>query len=603
MKMMNAEQLRALEAAEPLDGPIPPVTALPYGYRWDETGQRAGLWYDPPSDGDNPKPSMHLAGLFSIVAQTRDVDGHCWGLLLRWADNNNRQHEWAMPKAMLAARMAGVWETLMDRGLFVAAGPAARNKLADCLNLVRPNVQAIAAERTGWHDDLFVMPGRTYGPEPSQMAVYQGAPLPKGFTASRGTLEGWQGEIAAKAVGNSRLMMCIAAAFVGPILNLAGAEGGGLHLRGDTSGGKTTCLKAAASVWGDSGAWVQTWRMTANAVESTAAQHSETLLCLDELRELAARDAVTVPYMLAHGRAKGRQRAEGGLRRQLQWRVFFLSTGELSLADLAAQAGDKPSGGTDVRMVDISADAGAGRGVWEALHGHPSAAPFADALNDAVSQNYGSAAPVFLEKLANDRDGARSAIRETMRRWEAHYVPACGGAMVRRAGKHFALVAAAGELARSFGVLPWGQGGAERAMAQLFEQWCAARGSLGAPEDERAMEALRAFIHTHGESRFDFMTEGGDGAPDRPAHNRAGWRRLAWAEGGHVSEWLITPQAWREIAREAGLPGERVAKAARAAGWLHIGADGKSSQSIRVRGGARTRLYVIRQVDDDPGLG
>jgi putative DNA primase/helicase len=365
MAVQKAAHLRAIETADPLGGPVPPAPMMPPGYRWHDDGPMAGLWLDPHPTEEGEK-AMRLAGLFKVAAETRDAEGTSWGLLLQWRDPAGRQHEWAMPKAMLAGRKATVWEMLSDGGLFIAASEKARNRLADFLNLCRPNARAIAVDRTGWHDGLFVMPGRAYGANQTELAVYQGAPLPKGLMASRGTLEGWQQEIAAKADGNPRLALCLAAAFVGPIMELADAEGGGLHLRGDTSGGKTTCLKAAASVWGAHSAWVQTWRMTANGVESTAAQHSETLLCLDELRELAPRDAVTVPYMLAHGRAKGRQRAEGGLRRQAQWRVFFLSTGELGLADLAAQAGDKPAGGTDVRMIDIAADAGSGRGVWEA---------------------------------------------------------------------------------------------------------------------------------------------------------------------------------------------------------------------------------------------
>jgi putative DNA primase/helicase len=559
---------------------------MPPGYRWQDDGPEAGLWLDPPPSEERERP-MRLAGVFKVAAETHDAEGDSWGLLLQWRDPAGRQHEWAMPRAMLAERKAAVWAILAGGGLFIAASEKARNRLADFLNLCRPNVRAIAVERTGWQDGLFVMPGRAYGAHRAELAVYQGAPLPKGFTASRGTLEAWQQDIAAKADGNTRLVLCLAAAFVGPVMDLIGAEGGGIHLRGDTSSGKTTCLKAAASVWGDHSAWVQTWRSTANGIESTATQHSETLLCLDELRELTPRDAVTVPYMLAHGRAKGRQRAEGGLRRQAQWRVFFLSTGELALADLAAQAGDKPAGGTDVRMIDIAADAGCGRGVWEALHAQPNPRAFADALNDAIGSNYGTAAPAFLERLAADKDGAREMIRASIDGWTAANVPADASAMVQRAGKRFALVAAAGDLARTLGVLPWREGMAERAIAKLFKEWCEARGGHGAPEDERAMEALRGFLATHGDARF----QGPETGEQRPVQNRAGWWRYV-EDNVSRRQWFVTPAAWREIAKDAGLPAERVAAAAKAAGWLIPGRD-RAAQSVALAGFPKQRLYVI----------
>jgi uncharacterized protein (DUF927 family) len=594
----KAVRLAVLETADPLAGPVPAVPIMPPGYRWEMNSPEAGLWHDPPANDDGKGRAMRLAGPFTIAAETHDADNMAWGLLLKWCDPAGRPHDWAMPRSLLAGRKAAVWETLMDGGLFVAASEAARNRLADFLNSFRPSVRAIAVERTGWHDGLFVMPGRAYGPDRDRLAVYQGAALPKGFMASRGSLDSWRREVATKAEGNSRLAVCLSAAFVGPVMDLIGAEGGGLHLRGDTSGGKTTCLRAAASVYGDPGVWMQSWRMTANGLESIATQHSETLLCLDELRELAPREAVPVAYMLAHGRAKARQRAEGGLRRQPHWRVFFLSTGELSLSDLAAQAGDKAAGGTDVRLLDIPADAGAGHGVWEALHGNATPRGLADDLNDAVRHHYGTAGPAFLERLASNREGALLAIRAAMEQWLAQHVPRDASGMVQRGAKRFALVAAAGELARSFGVLPWPAGWAEHAADQLFRAWLEARGGGGAPEDERAMAALRAFIATHGSARFERAPTDPDTVADRAVINRAGWWRFIGPDGATRRQWLITPAAWQEVAQHAGLPGERVAKAAVAAGWLQIGSDGKSSRPISLPGLNKQRLYVIQPADD-----
>ena len=61
-------------------------------------------------------------------------------------------------------------------------------------------------------------------------------------------------------------------------------ESGGFHYRGDSSGGKTTALKLAASVYGGT-SYLQRWRSTDNALEATAAQHSDCLLILDELAQ------------------------------------------------------------------------------------------------------------------------------------------------------------------------------------------------------------------------------------------------------------------------------------------------------------------------------
>jgi putative DNA primase/helicase len=76
----------------------------------------------------------------------------------------------------------------------------------------------------------------------------------------------------ALCVGNSRLAFAVACAFAGPLLRPAGMESGGFHYRGDSSSGKTTALKVAASVYGGAG-YLQRWRTTDNALEAIAAQH------------------------------------------------------------------------------------------------------------------------------------------------------------------------------------------------------------------------------------------------------------------------------------------------------------------------------------------
>ena len=48
-------------------------------------------------------------------------------------------------------------------------------------------------------------------------------------------------------------MLAVSAAFAGPLLDIVDAEGGGVHLRGGSSSGKTTALWRPRSVWGEPG--------------------------------------------------------------------------------------------------------------------------------------------------------------------------------------------------------------------------------------------------------------------------------------------------------------------------------------------------------------
>jgi uncharacterized protein (DUF927 family) len=109
-----------------------------------------------------------------------------------------------------------------------------------------------------------------------------------------------------------------------------------------------------------------------------AEAHCDTLLCLDEMGQVEAREAGDIAYMLANGFGKGRARRDDSERPPAQWRLLFLSSGEVSLADKMAEIGRRSKAGQEVRLVDIPADAGAGWGAFEELHGAPSPGAFAE---------------------------------------------------------------------------------------------------------------------------------------------------------------------------------------------------------------------------------
>lgn len=162
--------------------------------------------------------------------------------------------------------------------------------------------------------------------------------------------------------GHSRAMFAVSIAFAGPLLGLLGQEGGGFHLYGQSSRGKTTLADAAASVWGKgaSPGFVRSWRSTANALEATAALHTDTLLPLDEVSVIDPREAYAAAYQLAAGSGKGRSARDGSLRQSLAWRTMVLSTGEVRITDKLAESRQRVRAGQQVRLVDVPADADKG---------------------------------------------------------------------------------------------------------------------------------------------------------------------------------------------------------------------------------------------------
>ncbi|WP_298067315.1 DUF927 domain-containing protein [uncultured Mailhella sp.] len=138
-----------------------------------------------------------------------------------------------------------------------------------------------------------------------------------------GTLDGWK-EIAALSIGHSRLSFALCAAFAGPLLRLAGLEGGGFSFEGASSSGKTTALQIAASVWGGPER-IRSWRATDNGLENIAILHNDNVLVLDEVGQVNGRILAECAYMLANGQGKGRSSREGNLRKSQSWCLLFLS--------------------------------------------------------------------------------------------------------------------------------------------------------------------------------------------------------------------------------------------------------------------------------------
>jgi hypothetical protein len=128
------------------------------------------------------------------------------------------------------------------------------------------------------------------------------------------------GEVSTPAGQHSLPTLAISASLAGPLLHVAGLESGGIHLFGNSSTGKTTLLKLAASVWGDGGL-VHSWRATSNGLEGIANRTSDVALILDELGQLETREAATSLYMLASGAGKVRMNRNATLQDIKTWRA------------------------------------------------------------------------------------------------------------------------------------------------------------------------------------------------------------------------------------------------------------------------------------------
>ena len=167
----------------------------------------------------------------------------------------------------------------------------ARETVLDLLMTWNPDKLMLSTNRQGWADEAceaFVLGGGRLIGDPDVVSVNGDFSTVAEAIQAHGTLEDWKANVAALCVGNPLMTTAVSLAFVGPLLELLGRDGGGLHLRGQSSRGKTTLQRSAASVWGMP-TMVQSWRTTDNALEATAAGANGMLLVLDELGVVLSR--------------------------------------------------------------------------------------------------------------------------------------------------------------------------------------------------------------------------------------------------------------------------------------------------------------------------
>ena len=539
-----------------------------------DDNHRPSLWRSDDEDGER----MVCGGLW-VTGQARDNDSNGWCHVIEFVDQDQKTRQWLMPRSLLAGDRAELLRQMYDKGLFIVGSTKARSDLIDYLSTA-PARRFTSVNSTGWHDGSFVLPDRVIG---------NGAYLllnPPAIEQPSGTLEGWRDQVSRCCIGNSRLVFTVSTALTSPLLKPAGIESGGIHMVGKSSQGKTKSAQVARSVFGTG---LQSWRATDNGLEGVAARHSDMGLILDDIGQVDPRLVGEVAYMLANGMGKARSKRDGSDRKVQTWRLITLSTGEITLSEHMAAAGRKAKAGQEIRLINIEADAGKGKGLFELLHGRNSAKQFADELGAAALGHYGHAGPAFIEYVVKHERHCQQAIQDYRKQFNtvAKLSNSADG-QVQRVATRFALIAAAGELATDAGITGWPEGEALGASVTCFESWRESWAPEGSREAEQAIEQVRGFLQTHS-SRFQHVT----GDHIEPI-NRAGYRN-------HDEFWVFPGTFKTDVCR--GLRPDTVTAALMAQSYLQIDHEGKRQARRRAEGN-RQRFYVISQsilggVDND----
>lgn len=436
-----------------------------------------------------------------VTAFSRTVDNAAWNIVTKFNDHDRRTHKINIATSDLLGGGLTAVKQLVDNGLGLC--PGMEKQLVKYLQCCHPATRLLRVMNSGWVDNMhvFVLPSEVFGQTLGETIAYEPERNSKTVRSitSKGTLEDWQANIAAHTKGNYILINCILLSLTGPLLKILGLDGGGFHIYGHSSRGKTTALQVAASVWGcgsdpaiDSvNSFAQRWNSTANALEAIAAVHSDLLTALDELGTYNGTDLGVDVYTLAGGQGKSTLTSSRKIRQVRSWRGNILSNGEKSMRQAIEESGRAVKAGQMLRIIDIRIE-----DIFPSPPDGMTAADFANHLKQMCSTHYGTAGPAFVqglvEALADYPEENIECLRANLEKYAKELTPESARPEQARAFRRFAALRVAGELAVQCGILPFTDDDINDAVTHFRDLWLRENQSIG--DADRALLKLQSFL-------------------------------------------------------------------------------------------------------------
>ena len=423
-------------------------------------------------DPDNLLNGMKISSNIEIKASARDKFKSSWSKIAEISDMEGNRHTCLLPYTSLTNRGDEALNILLSDGLRLEPGTRAKSLLINFLMLNNPIKMALISDKNGWVGDStekylpFDLGEQADG---SDYLCLKTSPSKPTYTQS-GTFEDWKEHIGKKCDGNPLLMLMIILGLAGPMLKIMGKAGFGIHLYGNSTDGKTTCLNVAASV---NGADLATWRATDNALEGVAAAHNDNSLFLDEINQCDPDVVGATAYMLPNGKGKLRSTKSGNIKSPLEWNLLFGSAGEQTIADTINKSlKNKAMAGQEVRVININTKTENEMGVVSTLPPEFSSSnEFINYLLEVAKKYRGTAFVAFLRKIQNNPDLALSMSKNYESKFLDQFAASQLPRQKLRVLHNFSFLAGVGELAIQYGILPWKAGSAMDTMNYCFGKW------------------------------------------------------------------------------------------------------------------------------------
>jgi Domain of unknown function (DUF927) len=566
-----------------------------------------GGWMRVAKDRIDPVAWSHRFGF------ERKTERQAWWYHFQITERNGNRSSFALPREKLAGRGAPAIRLLTKAGVHIVGRGGVPSLLVQFLGF-KPRGEIVRMPHVGWAQIgshwIFVRPDEVFTPPGMRQArnttyLLDAIATQHGLHVA-GTAAEWAAEIAAPLEGNSNVALSFGTFFAAPLLKFANEPGGGNHLHGRSTIGKTMISAAGQSIYGwphetADDAFGVSWGGTEAGLEALALARTDLGLPLDEITLANRRTAEQVVYKIASGTKGPRATSAGNLRETAHASVFVFSTGEQPLAQFIGWSLQE---GARKRLVDVPAEVQpssafetiprdqihiVGRRLFDAMKGQHGA------VGRDWQRHLVKISPDAIRVDLHQHRDAFLALPEVVAVTEKAHP------QVRAVVNRFAFYAAALRMAIEAGLLPWSGEQADAGIVACMARWASQRGNVDtAGEIVRAASqfelqlgaGLHRFIHiVKAGKRWVPATEADE--VKQKAQQKAQQQKDPEPFDGYVKpdRILIRPGAWQRRCNGSD-PGE-IAEHFNQRGAL-IGGDASFTKTEQVIGGTR-RFYVLRR--------
>jgi hypothetical protein len=430
-------------------------------------------------DGDEDDVVVFAKNAWPIARYRRVEDGER-GVLARYLDESRNPKYATVPARAFVDKSTGKAESgrLADQGVEILSDTNhhfahACGRWRETGNRPLRNI----VKTPGWHENgkIYVNGTKIHGAK--NWEADPEAPNIISRSSRKGLAHEWFKGIEYYA-STPILRVMVGLSMAGPLLHLLDRNPFIGHLAGESSCGKSTAIKLAASLWGSQRHRLLSWNQTPNGIELSAEAANGACLCLDELGRYRGRpeSLMSVIHDITSSQGRVRANRSGNARATRYWSMTIASTGEVSMR---AKLGDLVQGGLEVRMFDIYAHRG--EVTRNAQH--------SDALYDFVSKKHGTAGDTWIQAVMQfERQNIRDLADEFV-------VVSYDTAEMGRIMSSISTIGAALSMSHKVGLTPWGDDLIKEDLLFLMDRLNTGRDQLHTPND-RCLELLYSIIDT-----------------------------------------------------------------------------------------------------------